>query len=250
MIRPDISRLNKNRSIYLKVGFICSLSFMFLAFNWTTDFYVPEEKQIVLDGEPPIQMMRTIQEKKRLPPPPVVAPTIEPVIEEFEMTTEPITETIDEPISEPQALEQEQIIAAPVPKPAPIPPAPVAKEEGPGEIFAVVEEMPRFPGCEDQKMSKAEKKSCAEKAMLEYVYSHIKYPSLARSSGIEGIAAVSFVVEKDGSLQDFQIVRDPGGGLGKEASRVVKLMPKWIPGKQRGNAVRVKYTLPVKYKLQ
>ncbi len=250
MIRPDISRLNKNRSIYLKIGFICSLSFMFLAFNWTSDFYIPDEKQIVLDGEPDIKMMRTIQEKKKLPPPPVVAPTVEPVIEEFEMTTEPIPESIYEPTSDPQDLVQEEIVAAPAPKPAPLPPPPAPKEKVPDELFFVVEEMPRFPGCEEEGLSKAERKICAEKAMLEYVYGKIRYPEVARRNSIEGVAAISFVVEKDGSLSSFEIARDPGGGLGKEASRVVKLMPKWIPGKQRNNPVRVKYTLPVKYQLQ
>jgi protein TonB len=121
------------------------------------------------------------------------------------------------------------------------------------EIFKVVEQMPLFPGCEDLG-SYAEKKQCADKKMLEFIYGNIKYPAIARENGVEGMAVVSFVIEKDGSVTDAKVVRNPGAKTGEEALRVVQLMNakglKWSPGKQGGRNVRVQFNLPVKFKLE
>lgn len=122
------------------------------------------------------------------------------------------------------------------------------------KVYKVVEEMPRFPGCEDKGLGRAELKKCAEDEMLKFIYSNIKYPAVARENGIEGRAILQFIVQKDGSIKDVKVLRDPGGGTGMEAERVIKLMndmpTKWIPGKQRGKPVRVQYALPVSFKLQ
>ena len=104
------------------------------------------------------------------------------------------------------------------------------------EIFQIVEEMPAFPG--------------GEQKLMEYVGKNIKYPQIARESGIQGRVFVGFVVEPDGSVSNVKIMRGIGGGCDEEAMRVVKSMPKWKPGKQRGKPVRVSYTLPVNFKLQ
>lgn len=120
----------------------------------------------------------------------------------------------------------------------PAPPPAVVEEvvEKPDEIFKVVEQKPEFPD--------------GEAAMLKFIYDNIKYPSIARENGVEGTVYVSFVVEKDGSITDVKVVRDIGAGCGEESMRVVKKMPRWQPGKQRGRPVRVQFNLPVKYKLQ
>ena len=104
------------------------------------------------------------------------------------------------------------------------------------EIFQIVEEMPAYPGG-DQKL-------------MEYVAKNIKYPQIARETGIQGRVFVGFVVEPDGSVSNVKVLRGIGGGCDEEAVRVVKNMPKWKPGKQRGKAVRVSYMLPVNFKLQ
>ena len=104
------------------------------------------------------------------------------------------------------------------------------------EIFTVVEEMPEFPGG----MAK----------LAEYLAKNIKYPQLARESGIQGRVFINFVVENDGSVTNVKVMRSLGGGCDEEAVRVVKSMPKWKPGKQRGKPVRVSYNLPVNFKLQ
>lgn len=104
------------------------------------------------------------------------------------------------------------------------------------EIFKIVEEMPAFPG--------------GEAKLMEYVAKNVKYPQIARETGVQGRVYVNFVVEPDGSVSNVSVLRGIGGGCDEEAIRVVKNMPKWKPGKQRGKAVRVSYMLPVNFKLQ
>ena len=117
------------------------------------------------------------------------------------------------------------------------------------EIFKVVEQMPTFPGCESMS-DKAARDKCAQEKLLQFVYKNIKYPAIARENGVEGMVVIRFVVEKDGSITDAQVVRDIGAQCGNEAMRIVNMMPKWNPGKQRGRAVRVQFNLPVRFKLE
>lgn len=123
----------------------------------------------------------------------------------------------------------------------------------PQEIFKVVEQMPRFPGCEDIDGNNEEKMDCSQKLMLEYIYRNLQYPEEAKAAGVEGRVVVQFIIERNGELTDVKIARDIGYGCGEEAVRVVNLMnsmdEKWIPGMQRGKPVRVQFTLPVQFKL-
>ncbi|NRB53761.1 MAG: energy transducer TonB, partial [Saprospiraceae bacterium] len=141
--------------------------------------------------------------------------------------------------------------AAP-PPPAPPPPPPV--EEEVAEIFKVVEQMPRFPGCETMSGNDQEKKACADKKLLEFIYENINYPPTARENAIQGTIVVQFVVERDGNISSAKVVREIGGGCGDEALRIIDLMQKmpqkWIPGKQRGRPVRVMFNLPIKFQLK
>lgn len=109
-------------------------------------------------------------------------------------------------------------------------------EEEEAKVFDVVEVMPQFPG--------------GPQALFEYLSKNIKYPVVAEENGVQGRVIVTFVVEKDGSITDVQVVKSVDPSLDKEAMRVVKSMPNWIPGKQNGSAVRVKYTVPVTFRLQ
>ena len=103
-------------------------------------------------------------------------------------------------------------------------------------IFGVVEEMPSFPG--------------GQGALMQYLASNIKYPVVAQENGVQGRVIVSFVVERDGSISDVKVARSVDPSLDREAQRVVKSMPRWSPGKQNGSTVRVKYTVPVVFRLQ
>jgi len=110
------------------------------------------------------------------------------------------------------------------------------KDETENKVFDVVEQMPSFPG--------------GQGALMQYLSSNIKYPVVAEENGIQGRVIVQFVVEKDGSITDVRVMKSVDPSLDKEATRVVKSMPKWIPGKQNGSAVRVKFTVPVTFRLQ
>ena len=113
---------------------------------------------------------------------------------------------------------------------------PVKPKEEENKVFDVVEQMPSYPG--------------GMGALMQYLSSNIKYPVIAEENGIQGRVICTFVVERDGSITDVRIAKSVDPSLDKEAMRVVSKMPRWIPGKQNGSAVRVKYTLPVTFRLQ
>ncbi|MFK8104654.1 MAG: TonB family protein [Saprospiraceae bacterium] len=119
-------------------------------------------------------------------------------------------------------------------------------------IFKVVEEMPKFPGCEAIEGDQA-KQDCANKKMLEFIYANVKYPEEALKKGVEGVNVVRFIVDETGNITEPTVVRDIGSGTGEEVIRIVKLMQalpeKWTPGRQKGKAVKVYFNLPVKFKL-
>jgi len=133
-----------------------------------------------------------------------------------------------------------------------VPPVPLPPSEE--EIYKVVEEMPRFPGCEDMEGSDRDKNQCSKEKMLEYVYTNLKYPEEARKNLTEGMAVIQFKIWKDSTIRDIKIVRDPGDGTGEEAAKLVASMrdmdQKWRPGHQKGRAVCVQYTMPIKFKLE
>jgi protein TonB len=124
-----------------------------------------------------------------------------------------------------EVLKAKEVIAQPEPP----------KEEE-NKVFDVVEVMPSFPG--------------GQGALMQWLSKNIKYPVVAEENGVQGRVVVTFVVEKDGSITDVNVVKSVDPSLDKEAQRVVKSMPHWIPGKQNGSAVRVKYTVPVTFRLQ
>lgn len=123
-----------------------------------------------------------------------------------------------------EVLKLKEAVAQPEPKPE------VEK------VFDVVEQMPSFPG--------------GPSALMEWLSNNVKYPVVAQENGVQGRVVVSFVVERDGSITDVKVVRGVDPSLDKEASRVVRAMPRWIPGKQNGSAVRVMYNVPVAFRLQ
>ena len=124
-----------------------------------------------------------------------------------------------------EVLKAKEVIAQPEP--------PKVEET---KVFDVVEQMPSFPG--------------GNAALMSYLSQNTKYPVVAQENGVQGRVVVSFVVERDGSITDVRVVRSVDPSLDKEATHVVKSMPNWIPGKQNGSTVRVKYNVPVSFKLQ
>ena len=123
-----------------------------------------------------------------------------------------------------EVLKAKEVIAQPEPP----------KEEE-TKVFDVVEQMPSFPG--------------GPSALMQYLSSNIKYPVVAEENGVQGRVVCTFVVERDGSITDVRVIKSVDPSLDKEAVRVVKSMPKWAPGKQNGQPVRVRFTLPVLFRL-
>ena len=230
-------------------GLAAALGLTLLAFSWTQrdDVVIIPEDALLLEEDIEIEPPRTAEPPP--PPPPPPPPVIEEVPEE-EVLEEEEPEFVDQYVEEETFVEAPPVVEAPPPPPPP-PPAPEPEVE---EIFKVVEQMPRFPGCENVSGGDSEKKACAERKMFEFIYKNIKYLPIARENGVEGTVVVRFVVDRDGTISLPHVVRDLGAGLGDEVLRVIKMMnempEKWTPGKQRGRPVRVQFNLPVIFKLE
>lgn len=125
-----------------------------------------------------------------------------------------------------QVLKAQEAIAQPDPP----------KQEEENKIFDIVEQPPSFPG--------------GNSALMEYLGKNVKYPVVAQENGVQGRVTVVFVVERDGSVTDVKVAKSVDPSLDREAARVVASMPRWIPGKQNGSAVRVKFNVPVSFRLQ
>lgn len=249
---PEVNAFGQSGTLF-RFGLASALALSVLAFSWTNYEEIVDVSKYDLNVEEEIEIEPPRTAEPPPPPPPPPPPVIEEVPEEeIEEEEQPEFEdqTVEEETTfeEPPPPEPKKEAAPPPPPPPPPPPAPKVEE-----IFKVVEEMPRFPGCENEPDAKA-KKACADKKLIQYIYKNIKYPAIARENGVEGRVYIQFVVEKDGTVGDAKILRDIGAGCGEDALRVVKEMnnlpQKWSPGKQRGTPVRVYYTLPVIFKLE
>ncbi len=241
---------SSHRLTFLNFGLVFALGFVTMAFEYESK--KPNYNQrIEMELNPMIEteVIRTVYpEPEDIPPPPPedkvkpkfnILAEIDLLDDREELPELDLLEDLPEPVSN-----NEKVVIAPPPPPvAPPPPPPTVDVV---ELWDIVEQMPLFPGCED---TEHDQYGCATKKMLEYIYDNIKYPELARKNGIEGTAIVSFVVEKDGTITNPKIVRNPGAQTGEAALDIVKTFPRWIPGKQRGIPVRVQFNLPVKFKL-
>ena len=215
--------LEDKKIIYVLMGFVFVLSLCYVALEWTeqdvTKYEVMDDEFLF---EEEVEIQQTTQETPPPPPPPAVQEVEVLNVVEDNVETESIEINTEDD-------KEEVVIAAPVEAPE--------EEEEEEVIFVVVETMPEFPG--------------GQQALFKYLSENVKYPVIAQENGIQGRVICQFVVNKDGSIVDVEVVRSGGDpSLDKEAVRVIKSMPKWKPGKQRGKAVRVKYTVPVNFKLQ
>ncbi|MGN0234746.1 MAG: energy transducer TonB [Paludibacteraceae bacterium] len=216
--------LEDKKVVYVLMGFVFVLSLCYVALEWTekeVTKYEVADMEFTFEEE--VEIQQTSQETTPPPPPPPVQEVEVLNVVEDDVETESIE------INTEDDKDVEVVIAAPVE-------APVEEEEE-EVVFVVVETMPEFPG--------------GQQALFKYLNENVKYPVIAQENGIQGRVICQFVVNKDGSIVDVEVVRSGGdASLDKEAVRVIKSMPKWKPGKQRGKAVRVKYTVPVNFRLQ
>lgn len=218
--------LEGKKTTGLLIGLVLILAAMFVAFEWTKRDVVITVDSGIVDVPFEEEMVPiTEQEEPKQAPPPPEAPKVEEVLQIAENDADVEESTIQSNEDKGEAVEIKYV------------PEVVEEEEvEEQQIFQVVEEMPEFPG------------GMAE--CLKFLAKNIKYPTIAQENGVQGRVIVQFVVNQDGSIVDPVVVRSVDPYLDKEALRVIQMMPKWKPGKQRGKAVRVKYTVPVTFKLQ
>jgi protein TonB len=236
-------RKNHNRSV-AKALLITSLSFVFIVslpaiIAWINN--ITEEVAVPVDITPVDLTAPPPLDETEPPPPPPPPP---PVMETVKFTPPVVTD--DEVVDDPPPVQTEET-----------PQISTVTQEGTGEqeivipetgtgvvepvkeeIFTIVEQMPEFPGGMNE--------------MMKYIQKNISYPQMEKEAGISGKCYVTFVVGKDGSIEDVKVLRGVSGGPGcdKEAIRVVKSMPKWSAGKQNGRAVQVQYNLPISFSLR
>ncbi|MBM3405309.1 MAG: TonB family protein [Bacteroidetes bacterium] len=229
--------LRKKYSRYVTVSFIIALFVLAGAAAYPiVTAYMSKNKQIVEDKTVGAEMLDIPKEEAAPPPPP---PPPEILEQKVKFTAPKVVE--DTNVDQGVFIQDE--LSTKVSTEAPSEEIVVEEEEKTQiieqkveEIFTVVEEQPSYPG--------------GEEARLKYLQDNIKYPVEAKELGIQGRVFVSFVVEPDGSVSNVSVLRGIGGGCDEEAIRVVKNMPKWVPGKQRGVPVRVRINLPIKFTLQ
>lgn len=219
--------LENKKSTWLLVGYVIVLAFMFIAFEWTKRDIKIDTSQAITDlvfEEEIIPI--TEQPEQAAPPPPPAAPPIAETLTIVEDDADVEETTIATSEETNQAVEIKYVPVA-------------VEEEEPEEqtIFEVVEQMPEFP-------------NGGMAGLMQYLSKNIKYPTIAQEYGTQGRVTVQFVVNRDGSIVDAKVLRGVDPYLDKEAIRVISSMPKWKPGMQRGKAVRVKYTVPVMFRLQ
>mgnify|MGYP000324671935 CR=1 FL=1 len=220
--------LEGKKGVFFEIGLTLALAVLLFAFEWkssteqVTPFQTPAEEQIEDEIIPITQQML------KPPPPPPPAPKLTDLIE-----------IVEDELSIDEELEIDDVEADVENKSNynfDYDGDSWGEEESDGEadIFQVVEDMPQFPGGSVQK----------------WIAKNVKYPMIAQENNIQGKVFVQFVIEKDGSVSDVKVARSVDPSLDKEAIRVVKAMPKWKPGKQRGKPVRVSYTVPINFQLQ
>ncbi len=210
------------------MGMVVGLAVLFVGFEWgTRDVQVVTADQGVADiiAEEEIEITRP--ENTPPPPPPPPAPAVTEVLNVVEDDVELEQQEIISSEDDASAAQQETFVAPVVEE---------EEEESAQQIFTVVEKQPEFPG------------GTAE--LFKYLSKAIKYPVIAQENGIQGRVVCSFVVNRDGSIVDIQVMRGVDPSLDKEAIRVISEMPKWKPGEQRGKPVRVRFILPVQFRLQ
>lgn len=220
--------LEHTKGMSLLMGIVVGIAVLFVSFEWSTKEFEAATDEGVSDVLAEEEIEITVQDETPPPPPPPPPPQVDPEVlnvveDDVELDQQDIMSSEDSQ----QDAQQE----------AYVPPAiEEEEEEASDEIFMVVEEMPEFPGGQAELMS--------------YIAKSLRYPVVAQENGIQGRVTVSFVVNRDGTIVDAEVVRGIDASLDKEALRVVNSMPKWKPGMQRGKPVRVKFTVPINFRLQ
>jgi len=223
--------LNNKSSFYFAIGLFLVLVMSWRAIefkNWDDDGYGYIALDVENDDDEEIPI--TEQIKTPPPPPPPPAPEIIEIVED--------EEEIEETIIESTETDQEEIVEE----------VEVVEEDLDLDVpFAIIEDVPLFPGCE--RVAKSKRRDCFQEKIQQHIRKNFRYPEIAQEMGIQGRVFVQFTISKDGSITGIR-TRGPDKNLEKEADRIISKLPRMTPGKQRGRPVRVPFSVPITFKLQ
>ena len=232
--KSEKADLSKNSSLYFVIGLSLILLISWKAIEWRTyeKVYAYEALNVEDEDDEEIPITEQLNPPPPPPPPPPPAPEVIEVVEDEEEVEETViesTETNEDEIIEVEEVEiEEEFDDVDVP-------------------FAVIEDVPIFPGCE--KVAKSERRKCFQEQMNKHIRKNFRYPEIAQEMGIQGRVYVNFIISKDGSISNIRM-RGPDKNLEKEAQRIISKLPNMTPGKQRGRAVRVPFSIPITFRLQ
>ena len=224
--------LRKNSGLYFVLGLAVVMALVWGAFEWKTyekanDYDISLNVEDMLDEEAPM----TEQIKTPPPPPPPAAPEVIEVVEDEEEVEETVIEST-ETSQEEEVIEVDDVEVMDDFEDVDVP-------------FAVIEDVPIFPGCEGAK----DKRACFNEMIQKHIVKNFRYPEIAQEMGVQGRVNVMFTIQKDGSIGNIRY-RGPDKNLEAEALRIIEKLPRMTPGKQRGRAVRVPFSIPITFKLQ
>ena len=224
--------LNRNRNLYFVIGLTSVLGIV-----WGAVEYKSYEKTFDLssvnmleDDEEDVPITEQLKTPPPPPPPPPPAPEVIEIVEDEEEVEETVIESTES--------DEEMIIED------------IVVEDDFEDIdvpFAVIEDVPIFPGCES--VAKSQRRACFQEQMNKHIRKNFRYPDIAQEMGIQGRVYVNFIISKDGSITNIRM-RGPDKNLENEAARIIGRLPKMTPGKQRGRAVRVPFSIPITFRLQ
>ena len=224
--------LNKNRNLYFVIGLT-----LVLGLTWGAVEYKSYERtfdslngDMLVDDEEDVPITEQLKTPPPPPPPPPPAPEVIEIVEDEEEVEETVIESTES--------DEEMVIED------------IVVEDDFDDIevpFAVIEDVPIFPGCES--VSKSQRRACFQEQMNKHIRKNFRYPDIAQEMGIQGRVYVNFIISKDGTITNIRM-RGPDKNLENEAARIIGRLPKMTPGRQRGRAVRVPFSIPITFRLQ
>jgi protein TonB len=224
--------LNKNRNLYFVIGLT-----LVLGVTWGAVEYKSYERKIdltngdmLIDDEEDVPITEQLKTPPPPPPPPPPAPEVIEIVEDEEEVEETVIESTES--------DEEMVIED------------IVVEDDFDDIdvpFAVIEDVPIFPGCES--VAKSQRRACFQEQMNKHIRKNFRYPDIAQEMGIQGRVYVNFIISKDGTITNIRM-RGPDKNLENEAARIIGRLPQMTPGRQRGRAVRVPFSIPITFRLQ
>ena len=228
---PDAD-LNKNRNLYFVIGLT-----LVLGVTWGAVEYKSYERKIdltngdmLVDDEEDVPITEQLKTPPPPPPPPPPAPEVIEIVEDEEEVEETVIESTES--------DEEMVIED------------IVVEDDFDDIdvpFAVIEDVPIFPGCES--VAKSQRRACFQEQMNKHIRKNFRYPDIAQEMGIQGRVYVNFIISKDGTITNIRM-RGPDKNLENEAARIIGRLPQMTPGRQRGRPVRVPFSIPITFRLQ